>query len=209
MVSRSEWAQRPRRESLSKRLGRVAKLIAARDQFRCVYCKRTAEETGAPLHLDHLKPRSHGGEDSPTNLVLACRSHNSSRQTRSVREFAREIGVQPRAIWAQARRKLPDAPTLRLVKAASPPVGLATCTAPLPSGRICPEPAVAEEMVEGVLCPLCATHAQELRHEQFEGMRMAASPSYVVRSRSGRVLGRFARRTQAEAFVRRQSKKEG
>lgn len=108
---RAAHSSRPRRESLRKRLGRVARMIAARDGHACVYCGATARSSGAHLHLDHLTPRSAGGEDIAENLVLACRSCNSRRGARSLRVWA---AVSPetftaRSIRAQARRRLPEA----------------------------------------------------------------------------------------------------
>ena len=49
---------------------------------QCVFC-------GSPENLstDHLIPRNRGGDDSPDNLVLACRSCNSSRGDKGVFEW--------------------------------------------------------------------------------------------------------------------------
>src|SRR5690606_35095125 len=43
----------------------------------CTYCGSTSN-----LALDHLLPRSAGMSDRPDNLVLACRSCNSSKRDR-------------------------------------------------------------------------------------------------------------------------------
>ena len=115
MSSRADHAARPNRESLSKRLGRVARQIKARDGHACVYCRATAETSGAHLHLDHLTPRSQGGADVASNLVTACRSCNSARQDRSLSQWsaiaATTLGLSftARGIRAQARRALPVA----------------------------------------------------------------------------------------------------
>jgi hypothetical protein len=104
--------RRPGRESLSKRLGRVARQIAARDGHQCVYCGATAASSGAHLHLDHLTPRGAGGADVATNLVLACRSCNSRRRALTLSAWALlaapKLAISPRAIRAQARRRLPE-----------------------------------------------------------------------------------------------------
>ncbi len=63
--------------------------IYLRDGFKCVYC-------GADLHgaskldvtLDHVHPFSKGGENTPDNLVTACRSCNCSRGARSLNDYA-------------------------------------------------------------------------------------------------------------------------
>lgn len=71
---------RPRRESLSKRLRRVARAVRERDGHRCVYCGASRESSGTHLHFDHIVPRSSGGTDAAHNLVLACLPCNSARQ---------------------------------------------------------------------------------------------------------------------------------
>lgn len=112
MASRKEYSTRPARESLSKRLGKVARAIKARDGHACVYCGATAETSGSPLHLDHLTPRKAGGQDVASNLVLACRRCNCARHdmplapwlaSRStVNVWARTVAVR-----VQAARPLP------------------------------------------------------------------------------------------------------
>lgn len=70
---------------------RPAKRLAIylRDGLCCAYCG-TDLRGAAPgqLTLDHLTPRSHGGDNEATNLVLACVACNSSRGNKSLEEFA-------------------------------------------------------------------------------------------------------------------------
>ena len=95
---------------MRKRLGRIARMIDARDGHACVYCGATAASSGAHLHLDHLTPRALGGADlDPTNLVVACRSCNSRRQAMRLATWCRMIGVCPRRIRRQAARRLQEA----------------------------------------------------------------------------------------------------
>lgn len=114
-VGRAAHSARPNRESLSKRLGKVARQIRARDEHCCAYCGATEAESGAHLHLDHLTPKAAGGEDLATNLVLACRRCNSARQDMTLAQWsayaAAKFGLRftARAIRAQARRRLPEA----------------------------------------------------------------------------------------------------
>lgn len=59
----------------------------------CFWCSKYLKpvyETGekAKLTLDHIVPRSKGGEDSPFNLVLSCLNCNSSRKDLEVEEWA-------------------------------------------------------------------------------------------------------------------------
>lgn len=49
--------------------------ILARDRFTCRYCGVKATG-GATLHVDHVKPRSKGGTNDPSNLVTACSDCN-------------------------------------------------------------------------------------------------------------------------------------
>lgn len=71
------------------KLNRLA--IYARDGFACAWCGATVED-GVELSLDHLKTQKAGGEDSPSNLVTACRKCNCSRGCRTVEEFAKAVG---------------------------------------------------------------------------------------------------------------------
>ena len=64
--------------------------IYMRDGLACAYCGESVE-AGAKLTLDHLVPNSKGGSNSETNLVTACHRCNSSRGTRSVRDFCRSV----------------------------------------------------------------------------------------------------------------------
>lgn len=112
MCNSAAHNSRPNRESLSKRLGRVARQIKARDNNACAYCGATAATSGAHLHLDHLTPRAAGGADVASNLVLACRSCNSARHDMTLSAWSRKaatlgLAVDARAIRAQARRALP------------------------------------------------------------------------------------------------------
>lgn len=64
--------------------------IYLRDGLACVYCGSSIED-GHQLSLDHLKPRSKGGCNSPKNLVTCCRKCNSSRGNRPVKVFAEKV----------------------------------------------------------------------------------------------------------------------
>ncbi len=99
---------RPNRESLSKRLGRVAKLIRERDGHCCRYCGATEQSSGAHLHLDHLDPKVSGGADVASNLVLACRSCNSRRQDMALDVWCARVGICAAALRAHAAQPLPE-----------------------------------------------------------------------------------------------------
>ena len=71
--------RRRREQSSTKRLR-----IYVRDKFRCQYCgeKKTAGE----LTLDHILPRSRGGDNSPMNIVTACLQCNNRKSNRTPEE---------------------------------------------------------------------------------------------------------------------------
>lgn len=118
-ATREQWSKRPNRESLSKRLGKVAVAIRERDDHKCQYCgkREVSVPPARPVdkhQLDHLIPRVEGGKDEPTNLVTACKSCNSARHTMSLKEwkvYAQSkygLRFKPEKIWAQAAKPLPD-----------------------------------------------------------------------------------------------------
>ena len=109
MATRTEYSARPNRESLSKRLGKLARQIKARDGHRCVYCGATAVSSGTHLHLDHLVPRSLGGLDHASNLVLACKACNCARKVIQIDAWCELIGVDVAVVVAQANKELPRA----------------------------------------------------------------------------------------------------
>lgn len=51
--------------------------IFRRDGYRCVYCGRVLPSEA--LSLDHVQPRMRGGDNSPGNLVTACREDNARK----------------------------------------------------------------------------------------------------------------------------------
>jgi hypothetical protein len=55
----------------------VRKLVRERAGDRCEYC-RSSQREGASVrfHVEHVRPRQHGGDDNPVNLALACPTCN-------------------------------------------------------------------------------------------------------------------------------------
>ncbi len=68
------------RSSDAKRMWRNN--IKARDGHQCVYCGSTEE-----LTIDHVRPRSKGGDTSASNCVTACRTCNSRKGSMRLEEF--------------------------------------------------------------------------------------------------------------------------
>ena len=58
------------------------KNIIIRDNFQCQYCGKT----DLPLTIDHIVPRSRGGEYSWENLITACPRCNSKKGNRTPQE---------------------------------------------------------------------------------------------------------------------------
>ncbi|MFZ4585444.1 MAG: HNH endonuclease [Acidimicrobiia bacterium] len=74
--------------------------VFARDGFRCQYCGGSAE------NIDHVVPRSRGGQHVWENVVAACRACNARKEDRLPAEFGiplRRVPVQPHAhVWLLA-----------------------------------------------------------------------------------------------------------
>lgn len=67
--------------------------IFERDGFRCFYCQKSSVEDRVKLVLDHVMPRTYGGDNGIGNLVSCCEGCNN-----------------------QKRHFLPDAETLKRVQ---------------------------------------------------------------------------------------------
>lgn len=66
--------------------------INLRDGMQCAYCKQGLEDE-VVLSLDHLIPRSHGGDNHQSNLITACRKCNSARGNRDWQQFAHDTAT--------------------------------------------------------------------------------------------------------------------
>ncbi len=73
------------------RLSRHA--VFARDEHRCQYCDRRLPS--AQLSLDHVVPRSRGGETSWENVVCACLKCNVTKGGRTPQEARMQLGRMP------------------------------------------------------------------------------------------------------------------
>ena len=66
-------------------------MIYKRDGNKCQYCGSTKE-----LTIDHIIPRSRGGEDSWENLVVACMPCNSRKSDKLLEETNLVLQTVPR-----------------------------------------------------------------------------------------------------------------
>src|SRR6476619_3830493 len=70
--------------------------VFARDEQRCQYCNRPAE------NIDHVIPRSRGGEHTWENVVASCRPCNARKENRFLHETdlrLRRTPVAPHSSW--------------------------------------------------------------------------------------------------------------
>jgi 5-methylcytosine-specific restriction endonuclease McrA len=81
--------------------------LFARDDWKCVYCGTT----GGRLTLDHVIPRSRGGESTWENVVTSCAPCNLRKADRLLEEVQMHLPHPPR----------PPAPVL-FIKLATPRV---------------------------------------------------------------------------------------
>jgi 5-methylcytosine-specific restriction endonuclease McrA len=82
--------------------------LLAKWQRQCAYC----QTSGVPLQVEHLVPKSRGGSDRASNLVIACDACNKRKGTRTAEEFGYPD------IQAQARMPLKDAAHVSSIKTA-------------------------------------------------------------------------------------------
>jgi len=78
--------------------------IYMRDKFRCQYC---GEKKGAgELTLDHILPRSRGGDNSPLNIVTACLKCNNRKSNRTPEEARMPLLTTQTALRVKLERVL-------------------------------------------------------------------------------------------------------
>ncbi|WP_308120462.1 RNA-guided endonuclease IscB [Streptomyces bambusae] len=80
----------------------VREYLLAKFGRACVYCGAT----NVALNIDHVQPRSRGGGDRVSNLVLACVPCNERKSNRPVEEFAPKRAAD---ILKRAKAPLRDA----------------------------------------------------------------------------------------------------
>lgn len=83
-----------------------------RDSYTCRYCgKRKAKR----YEIDHIVPRSHGGSDRVSNLVVSCRECNVRKGNRSAGEFLQDVPERLAAIRRIQRVPLADASQMNII----------------------------------------------------------------------------------------------
>lgn len=89
--------RRRREQSSMKRLR-----IYTRDKFRCQYCG--AKGKASELTLDHILPRSRGGDNSPINVVTACLKCNNRKGDRTPDEARMPLLTSQTALRVKLER---------------------------------------------------------------------------------------------------------
>lgn len=74
-----------------KRVVLTRKNILRRDSYKCAYCGRS----DLPLTIDHVVPKSRGGNDSWENLVCACTICNNKKGDRTLEEADMVLHYRP------------------------------------------------------------------------------------------------------------------
>jgi 5-methylcytosine-specific restriction endonuclease McrA len=77
--------------AIKRKISRRA--LFARDGWRCVYCG----SSGGRLTLDHVVPRSRGGDSVWENVVTSCAPCNHRKGNRLLHELKMELPSPPRA----------------------------------------------------------------------------------------------------------------
>ncbi len=70
------------------------KLVLRRDQYICCYCNKKSKN----LTIDHIIPKSAGGENSFTNCVTACLTCNRKKRNRTPEQagmILKELPIAP------------------------------------------------------------------------------------------------------------------
>ncbi|GGN61317.1 hypothetical protein GCM10011579_027460 [Streptomyces albiflavescens] len=86
--------------------------LHARWNRACAYC----DATDVPLNIDHLRPRSRGGSNRISNLVLACVACNQAKGSTSVHVFLAHQPDRLSKILRQAKTPLHDAAAMNATR---------------------------------------------------------------------------------------------
>ncbi len=85
VLSRFVWVPHARRVPVTRRG------VLRRDGHRCAYCGKSAST------IDHVTPRSRGGQDTWTNLVACCLRCNNVKSDRTPQEMGWRLRFTPAA----------------------------------------------------------------------------------------------------------------
>ena len=69
--------------------------IYTRDKYRCIYCGRNFKHNKSKLSIDHIIPKSKGGQDTWENTACACYSCNSKKADKLLHETDMKLLWKP------------------------------------------------------------------------------------------------------------------
>ncbi len=69
------------------------KIILERDGYRCVICGKGIEN-GVELHVDHIKPKDHGGKATIENGQTLCSQHNFMKKNLKQTETGKKMFIR-------------------------------------------------------------------------------------------------------------------
>lgn len=88
--------------------------VFERDEHRCVYCAGVFPPE--QLSLDHVQPRMRGGDNSPGNLVTACKACNTRKGSLAAWAWLADLPDERAnflkyagAVWPRLRRAVVQA----------------------------------------------------------------------------------------------------
>lgn len=86
--------------------------LLLKHKHKCAYC--SAENT--PLEIEHVVPKSKGGSNSATNLVIACRTCNIKKSNKSVEEFLKGKETLLKKVLSELKQPLKDAAAINSIR---------------------------------------------------------------------------------------------
>ena len=90
----------------------IRSYVFHRDGARCAYCDNARAER---YELDHIVPRSRGGADRVSNLVVSCHDCNVEKGNRSVEEFLARRPARLAAVKRNQRASLAGASQMNII----------------------------------------------------------------------------------------------
>ena len=90
----------------------VREYLLSKWEHMCAYCKKK----GVPLQVEHVMPRSRGGSNRLSNLVMACEKCNKKKGGQKIEEFLRKDPDLLKKIKGQLKVPLKDAAALNSIR---------------------------------------------------------------------------------------------